>query len=48
MPDFVYVKNWSSYSSYGKVLTENPEWMITKENWEMPSLCTASQCEEMW
>ena len=29
--DFVYVKNWSSYSSYGKVLTENPEWMITKE-----------------
>ena len=29
--DFVYVKNWSSYSSYGKVLTENLEWMITKE-----------------
>ncbi|WP_297763628.1 acetylornithine carbamoyltransferase [uncultured Muriicola sp.] len=29
--DFVYVKNWSSYSSYGKVLSTDPEWMITKE-----------------
>ncbi len=29
--DFVYVKNWSSYSSYGKVLNTDPEWMITKE-----------------
>ncbi len=29
--DFVYVKNWSSYSSYGKVLSKDPQWMITKE-----------------
>lgn len=29
--DFVYVKNWSSYSSYGKVLSTDPEWMITKK-----------------
>ncbi|NNJ88478.1 MAG: acetylornithine carbamoyltransferase [Eudoraea sp.] len=29
--DFVYVKNWSSYSSYGKVLSTDPHWMITKE-----------------
>jgi len=29
--DFVYVKNWSSYSSYGKVLSTDPQWMITKE-----------------
>lgn len=27
--DFVYVKNWSSYSSYGKVLSKDPAWMMT-------------------
>ncbi len=29
--DFVYVKNWSSYDDYGKVLHQDPNWMITKE-----------------
>lgn len=29
--DFVYVKNWSSYQDYGKVLNTDPKWMITKE-----------------
>ena len=29
--DFVYVKNWSSYDDYGKVLHQDPDWMITKE-----------------
>ncbi len=29
--DFVYVKNWSSYSDYGKILSQDPEWMLTKE-----------------
>lgn len=29
--DFVYVKNWSCYSSYGQVLNTDPNWMITKE-----------------
>ena len=28
--DFVYVKNWSSYSDYGKILSEDPNWMMTK------------------
>ena len=27
--DFVYVKNWSSYHSYGKVLTQDPSWTMT-------------------
>ncbi len=29
--DFVYVKNWSSYSNYGKVLHQEPSWMMTRE-----------------
>ncbi len=29
--DFIYAKNWSSYTPYGKVLSENPNWMITKQ-----------------
>ncbi|MEJ2584605.1 MAG: acetylornithine carbamoyltransferase [Robiginitalea sp.] len=29
--DFVYVKNWSSFGQYGKVLTEDPAWMMTAE-----------------
>ena len=29
--DFIYAKNWSSYTSYGKVLSEDPSWMITQE-----------------
>jgi len=28
--DFVYVKNWSSYSDYGKVLHQDTDWMMTK------------------
>jgi N-succinyl-L-ornithine transcarbamylase len=27
--DFVYVKNWSSYKEYGKILSRNPEWTFT-------------------
>ena len=29
--DFVYVKNWSSYEDYGKILSDDPDWMITKQ-----------------
>lgn len=29
--DFVYVKNWCSYSDYGKILDQDPDWMMTKE-----------------
>jgi N-succinyl-L-ornithine transcarbamylase len=28
--DFVYGKNWSSYSHYGQVLNSDPAWMITE------------------
>ncbi len=29
--DFIYVKNWSSYSDYGKVLHQDSDWMMTRE-----------------
>ena len=29
--NFVYVKNWSSYSEYGKKVSEDKNWMMTKE-----------------
>lgn len=29
--DFVYVKNWSNYKDYGKILNQDPHWMMTKE-----------------
>ena len=29
--DFVYVKNWSSYNDYGKVLCTDQNWMLTNE-----------------
>ena len=29
--DFVYVKNWSAYEDYGKILTVNSPWMLTKD-----------------
>jgi N-succinyl-L-ornithine transcarbamylase len=29
--DFVYVKNWSSYTNYGHVLLEDESWMLTNK-----------------
>ena len=29
--DFVYVKNWSSYTDYGKLINHDPDWMMTKK-----------------
>ncbi|MCX2718151.1 N-acetylornithine carbamoyltransferase [Lentiprolixibacter aurantiacus] len=29
--DFVYAKNWSSFEQYGQVVSEDQDWMVTKE-----------------
>lgn len=29
--DFVYVKNWSSFQDYGKILNQDPNWMMTQQ-----------------
>lgn len=28
--DFVYVKNWSTYEDYGRIYSNDPEWMLTQ------------------
>lgn len=33
--DFVYVKNWSSYKNYGKVLNTDSKWMITADKMKL-------------
>ncbi|MBA4851970.1 N-acetylornithine carbamoyltransferase [Emticicia sp. BO119] len=33
--DFVYGKNWSSYTHYGQVLTQDTSWMITQQKMEL-------------
>lgn len=30
--DFIYGKNWSSYTHYGQVLTQDPSWAITMDD----------------
>ena len=29
--DYIYVKNWSSYKDYGKILNSDPSWMMTSK-----------------
>jgi len=29
--DFIYAKNWSSYSDYGKILSTDEDWMLTPD-----------------
>ena len=41
--DFVYVKNWSSFSDYGK-FQSSPEWMITKEKLALTNNAKMMHC----
>jgi N-succinyl-L-ornithine transcarbamylase len=42
--DFVYVKNWSSFEDYGKVLNRDPEWMMSKDKWAGTSKAAVMHC----
>jgi N-succinyl-L-ornithine transcarbamylase len=33
--DFVYAKNWSSYTQYGEILSQDPDWMITLDKMKL-------------
>jgi N-succinyl-L-ornithine transcarbamylase len=42
--DFVYVKNWSTYKDYGKIYTNDPKWMMTKEKLALTSSAKVMHC----
>ncbi len=44
MADFVYVKNWSSYSDYGKVLKTDSDWMLTNKKLEGSNQAQVMHC----
>jgi N-succinyl-L-ornithine transcarbamylase len=42
--DFVYVKNWSSYKNYGKVMNSDNAWMITSEKMKLTNNAKFMHC----
>jgi N-succinyl-L-ornithine transcarbamylase len=42
--DFVYVKNWSSYQDYGKVLCNNTTWMMTNKKLALTNQARVMHC----
>ncbi len=42
--DFVYVKNWSTYQDYGKMYTNNPEWMLTTKKLSLTNQAKLMHC----
>ena len=42
--DFIYTKNWSSFEDYGKVLSQDKNWMITKEKMQLTNNAKFMHC----
>jgi N-succinyl-L-ornithine transcarbamylase len=42
--DYVYVKNWSAYNDYGKVITDDPSWMLTNKKLELTNSAKVMHC----
>jgi N-succinyl-L-ornithine transcarbamylase len=42
--DFVYVKNWSTYTDYGKIYSNDPEWMLTNEKLRLTNNAKVMHC----
>ena len=42
--DFVYVKNWSTYTDYGKIYCNDPEWMLTKKKLKLTNKARVMHC----
>ena len=42
--DFVYAKNWSSYTDYGKIGTGLDSWMISKAKMELTNNANFMHC----
>jgi N-succinyl-L-ornithine transcarbamylase len=42
--DFVYAKNWCSYSEYGKILRTDDQWMVTDEKMKLTNNAKFMHC----
>jgi N-succinyl-L-ornithine transcarbamylase len=42
--DFIYAKNWSSYTEYGKILSQDPDWMITPDKMALTNNAKFMHC----
>lgn len=42
--DFVYVKNWSSFKDYGKVVNKDPAWMVTNRQMDLTNKARFMHC----
>lgn len=42
--DFVYIKNWSAYNDYGKVLNTDNSWMLTNEHLAITNRAKVMHC----
>ena len=42
--DFVYVKNWSTYHDYGRIYSNDPEWMLTNEKMDATNDAFVMHC----
>ena len=42
--DFVYVKNWSTYTDYGKIYENDPGWMLTDKHLKLTNNAKVMHC----
>ncbi len=42
--DYIYIKNWSTYHDYGKVLCNDDNWMINKNKWGITNEAKIMHC----
>ncbi len=42
--DFVYVKNWSAFNDYGKILSTDSSWMLTEKHFKQAKKAKVMHC----
>jgi len=42
--DFIYAKNWSSYSKYGQILSKDPSWTVTADKMKLTNQAKFMHC----
>jgi N-succinyl-L-ornithine transcarbamylase len=42
--DFIYAKNWSSFSEYGKILSKDPAWSVTSDKMQLTDKAKFMHC----